>query len=387
MQSLSLGAMWNDARLRGIILQAVALCLLLLVIGYFVGNAVDNMNRMGITSGYGYLSQPANFAIGETPIAYESSHSYARALLVGLLNTIKVALLAGICSTFLGTLLGIMRLNANPLLRGLVQAYVEVVRNVPLLLQLFFWYSSILILLPNPRQALNPLPGVFLSNRGFRVPALASEQPLLIFAVLSLAAIAIAAIAILNHGHRMRTGEGRPTVPTGLLILATAILGLNLVPGQVAAIDWPALTGFNFKGGMALSPEFAALFFGLTLYTSAYISEIVRSGIQSVSAGQREAARSLGLHWWSTMRLVVLPQALRIVVPPITSTYMTLTKNSSLAVAIGYPDLVSVSNTSANQTGQAVEAIALLMAIYLAMSVSISIFMNWYNRRVAIRER
>lgn len=387
MTSLTLGGMWNDAKLRGILLQALAFMLLLAMFGYFAGNAVDNMNRMGITSGYGYLSQPANFAIGETLIAYQSSDSYARALVVGLLNTIKVAVLAGICSTFLGALFGIMRLNANPLLRGLVQAYVEVMRNVPLLLQLFFWYSSILILLPNPRQALSPVEGVFLSNRGFRVPALAVDQPGLLLSVLAAALAAIVAVVAVNRRHRMRTGQGRPTFLISLSILAAAVLALNLSPGPVAAIDWPALAGFNFKGGMALSPEFAALFLGLTLYTSAYISEIVRSGIQSVSSGQREAARSLGLRWWSTMRLVVLPQALRIVVPPITSTYMTLTKNSSLAVAIGYPDLVSVSNTSANQTGQAVEAIALLMAIYLSMSISISIFMNWYNRRVAIKER
>lgn len=387
MNSLSLSAILNDARLRGIMLQGVALFLLVLMFGYFVGNAVDNMNRIGITSGFGYLWQPANFAIGETLIAYQSADSYGKALVVGLFNTIKVAFLAGICSTCLGTLFGIMRLNTNPLLRGLVQAYVEVMRNVPLLLQLFFWYSSILVLLPSPRAALNPVPGVFLSNRGFRVPALVVEQPLLVAAAFAVAIATIVAVAAVNRRHRMKTGQAGPTFLISLGILAAVIAGLSLLPDKVAALDVPALAGFNFRGGMTLSPEFAALFLGLTLYTSAYISEIVRSGIQSVSAGQREAARSLGLRWWPTMRLVVLPQALRIVVPPITSTYMTLTKNSSLAVAIGYPDLVSVSNTSANQTGQAVEAIALLMAIYLSMSISISIFMNWYNRRVAIRER
>ena len=387
MNASSLTAMWNDARLRGILLQLAALALMLLIFGYFTGNAVGNMSRMGITSGYGYLAQPANFAIGETMIAYNSADSYGHALVVGLLNTIKVAFLAGLCSTVLGGLFGILRLSTNPLLRGVVQAYVEVMRNVPLLLQLFFWYSSILVLLPSPRAALNPVPGVFLSNRGFRMPALVVDAPGQVFSVLAVAIAAIVVVAVVNRRHRIATGEGRPTLLIALAIVFAALTVLRLSPGPVASLDIPALAGFNFKGGMALSPEFAALFFGLTLYTSAYISEIVRSGIQSVSHGQREAARSLGLKWWSTMRLVVLPQALRIVVPPITSTYMTLTKNSSLAVAIGYPDLVSVSNTAANQTGQAVEAIALLMAIYLSMSVSISIFMNWYNRRVAIKER
>lgn len=378
---------WNNAKVRGVAVQALGGVILLVLFGYFIHNAIGNMNRMGITSGFGFISQPANFAIGEKLIEYKSSDTYGRAILVGLFNTIKVATIAAVLATILGTLLGVMRLAANPLLRGLVQAYVEAVRNVPLLLQLFFWYSTILVLLPTPRQALNPLPGFFLSNRGFRVPAIDITQPGLLAAVSAAFVLASLLIARANRLHRERTGKSRPTVLIVLMLFAAAAIGFRVVAGPVVSLQIPELKGFNFAGGSALTPEFAALLFGLTLYTAAFISEIVRSGIQNVSVGQREAARSLGLKWGSTMRFVVLPQALKVVIPPLTSTYLTLTKNSSLAVAIGYPDLVNVVNTTMNQTGQAVEAIAILMVTYLSLAVSISLLMNWYNRRVAIKER
>ena len=383
----TIASLWNNAKVRGITVQAVGAIAFVALFGYFIHNAIGNMNRMGITSGFGFIGQPANFAIGETMIDYSSSDSYGKAIVVGLLNTIKVAVIAAVLSTFLGTLLGVMRMSANPLLRGLVQAYVETIRNTPLLLQLFFWYSTILILLPAPRQALIPLPGFFLSNRGFRVPALIVDQPGLLGAAVALFAIVSAATVWINRRHRERTGSSRPTAMTIVAFAAAIAIAFRLLAGPVATLELPELKGFNFVGGSALTPEFAALLFGLTLYTAAFISEIVRSGIENVSLGQREAARSLGLKWGSTMRFVVLPQALRVVVPPLTSTYMTLTKNSSLAVAIGYPDLVNVVNTTMNQTGQAVETIAILMGTYLTLAISISLFMNWYNRRVAIKER
>lgn len=379
-------AIWNDARLRGYALQALWLAAFVTLIAWFAHNAISNMTRMGITSGFGFLSQPANFAIGESVIAYSSSNNYGRVVLVGLANTIKISVLAIILSTALGTLLGVLRMSANPLLRGLMQAYVEVIRNVPLLLQLFFWYTTILVALPGPREALNPFTGVFLSNRGFRVPWLEFAYPGLALGVAVACIVVIVALRRLSDLRRQRTGRPAPLLVPSLAAIALGAATLWL--GNAApSINIPALKGFNFAGGAALSPEFAALLFGLTIYTSAFISEIVRSGISSIPTGQREAARSLGLAWWPTMRLVVLPQALRVIVPPLTSTYMALTKNSSLAVAIGYPDLVSVLNTTMNQTGQAVEAIAILMAAYLSLALSISMLMAWYNRHVAIKER
>lgn len=367
-------------------MQALWLAVFVALLAWFAHNAVSNMARMGIASGFGFLSQSANFAIGESVIAYSSTDNYGRVILVGLVNTVKVSLLATVFATLLGTLLGVLRLSANPLLRGLVQAYVEMVRNVPLLLQLFFWYTTILVALPGPRQALHPLPGVFLSNRGFRVPWLDLARPGLALCVAAACIVAIAALGRLSGMRRSATGRPAPLLAPSLAVLALGAATL-WAAGVGPSLDMPALKGLNFAGGAALSPEFGALLFGLTVYTSAFISEIVRSGISSIAVGQREAARSLGLAWWPTMRLVILPQALRVIVPPLTSTYMALTKNSSLAVAIGYPDLVSVLNTTMNQTGQAVEAIAILMGTYLALAVSISMFMAWYNRHVAIRER
>lgn len=383
---LSLAAVWNDAKLRGYVVQALSLAGFAVVMGWFAHNAVANMARMGVTSGFGFLSHPANFAIGESAIPYSSADSYGRAILVGLVNTLKVSLLSIVFATLFGTLLGVLRLSANPLLRGLVQTYVEIIRNTPLLLQLFFWYTTILVTLPGPRQALNPAPGVFLSNRGVRVPALDLPRPALTFGVVAICVAAIAALGWLSRTRRKRIGRAAPARSLSFATLALGAAAIWLF-GGAPTFDMPAQKGFDFAGGAALSPEFAALLFGLVVYASAFISEIVRSGISSVPAGQREAARSLGLAWWPTMRLVILPQALRVIVPPLTSTYMALTKNSSLAVAIGYPDLVSVLNTTMNQTGQAVEAIALLMGTYLSLALSISLLMAWYNRRVAIKER
>jgi general L-amino acid transport system permease protein len=376
---------WYDELIRSLIIQALVFGTVVLVFGFFAKNAIDNMNRVGITSGFDFLSRSANFAIGESMFEYQSSDSYGHAVLVGLANTIKVSLLGCVFATLIGTVLGVMRLSTNPLLRGLVQSYVETIRNIPLLLQLFFWYAIILNLFPGPRVALNPLPGTFLSNRGIVVPALTWSNGWLWFAGFALVAGGLFAVYLVNRRHRERTGQQRRSWPINLTLLLGVPAAL-LLSGQWIGLELPALAGFNFKGGATLSPEFAALLTGLTLYSAALISEIVRSGIQSVSAGQREAAYSVGLSWSQTMRLVILPQALRVVVPPITSIYLALTKNSSLAVAIGYPDLVSVVNTTMNQTGQAVENIAILMSAYLTLSIGISLFMNWYNAHVAIRE-
>ncbi len=317
-------------RHRAVVYQTLVAAAVVLAAWYLISNAVENLLARGIASGFGFLNREAGFEIGETTLlAYNASDTYLKALTIGLFNTFRVALPAIFFSSVIGMALGLARLAPNWLLAKLASAYVEVIRNVPLVVQLFFWYAVITESLPAPAQALSPLPWVFLSNRGFTFPTLTGHLPL--------------------------------------------------------ALDYPALTGFNFSGGGSMSPEFAALFLGLTLYTAAFIGEIVRAGILSVDRGQFEAARSLGLSDQQVMRFVILPQALRVIVPPVTSQYLNCTKNSSLAVAIGYPDLVAIVNTTINQTGQAIEGIAIIMLVYLAISVAISSLMNWYNARIALR--
>jgi general L-amino acid transport system permease protein len=305
--------------LKKLLYQGGALAAVLLLAGFLVSNALDNLAARNIASGFGFLWRESGFEIGETPIAYSAADTYWRALVVGLANTVRVSAFAILLATLLGTAVGLSRLSANLLSRGLGALYVEFIRNTPLLVQLFFWYALISEVLPAPREALQPLPGVFLSNRGMFFP----------------------------------------------------------LPGSA-----PALAGFNFVGGAHLSPEFAALLFGLTIYTAAFIAEIVRAGVLAVGRGQVEAAQALGLPRGPTLRHVVLPQSLRLIVPPLTSQYLNVIKNSSLAVAIGYPDFVSIVNTAINQTGQAIEGVAIIMAAYLTVSLSISAFMNWYNARL-----
>jgi len=290
-------------------------------------------------------------------------------------------------ATLLGVLVGIGRLSRNWLVARLASVYVEAIRNVPLLLQLFFWYSIISESMPGPRQAHQPLPGVFLSNRGLKIPALGGDA--VGWMLLGLALALAGAVALHYWGRRRQRVTGQP-FPLGRCIVALLVVlpGLGwLVGGRDITLDVPVLKGFNFAGGWTLSPELAALLFGLVIYTSAFIAEVVRSGILAVDAGQWEAAGALGLRRSVILRQVVLPQALRVIIPPMTSQYLNLTKNSSLAVAIGYPDLVSILNTTMNQTGQAIEGVLIIMAAYLSVSLSISLCMNWYNRRMALVER
>lgn len=354
----------------------------LLLFGALGGTMVENLHRFGITPGFDFLHRPANFEIGESLIAYSARDSYGQAILVGLLNTVKVALLGCALATVFGVALGVARLSGNPLLSGIVQAYVELIRNTPLLLQLFFW-SATLHALPPPRQALHPIAGVYLCNRGILVPSLADGTDigwLMLGLALSAAVVGVSLVVARRCGLPP-SGRRAAAIGTVALVFPT----VALLAGPPLVWEVPELRGFNFAGGATLSPEFAALLVGLVVNSSATISEIVRSGIQSVPAGQWEAARALGLPWHRIMRLVVLPQALRVIVPLMTSSHLSLTKNSSLAVAIGFPDLVSVVNTSANQTGQALEAMAILMATYLALSLAVSVAMNAYNRRIALR--
>jgi general L-amino acid transport system permease protein len=372
--------------LRSLLWQGLLL-LAVLGLGWWLwGNAQANLTKHGLELGFGFLGRNAGMPIGESVIPYEAGDTYGRALVVGLLNTLRVAIIGCILAALLGIILGIMRLSANPLLRGLIGGYIEVIRNTPLVIQLVFW-QAVVLSLPHVREALQPLPGVFLSQRGFKLPVLVADQAM--WGLLGAIALALLGWWLLVRRERIRqraTGRRRSTLLPGLGMLL-GLPGLAALAFGAPRIDWPALMGFNFEGGVTLSPEFAALLIGLVLYTAAFIAEIVRSGILSVHRGQWEAARALGLPPGRVMRLVILPQALRVIIPPLTSQFLNLTKNSSLAVVIGYPDLVSIANTTINQTGQAIEVISIFMAVYLGISLLTSLGMNIYNRSVQIQER
>jgi general L-amino acid transport system permease protein len=378
---------WNDPSLRSLIYQVLVLSIVGLGVWYLVSNTLHNLAVRNISTGFGFLQREAGFAIGESVIDYTPADTYGRAIWVGILNTLRVSVTGIIAATLFGTLLGIARLSKNWLVSRVASAYIEIMRNIPLLLQLFFWYAIITEVMPGPRDALHPMPGVFISNRGLKLPSVQGDA--LDWMVAGLA-IAIVAILILGHWAKKRQDATGNIFPLGraaiALIIACPVAGW-LISGASLTLEMPVLKGFNFSGGITMSPEFAALLAGLIIYTSAFVAEVVRSGIQSVSQGQWEAAEAIGLSRARMLRLVILPQALRVIVPPMTSQYLNLTKNSSLAVAIGYPDIVSVVNTTLNQTGQAIEGILIIMAAYLTVSLSISVFMNWYNKRIALVER
>jgi len=378
---------WNDPSVRSIIYQVIAVGLVALGVWFLVSNTLHNLAARNISTGFGFIGREAGFAIGESPIAYGPADTYGRAIWVGLLNTLRVAAIGLVLATLLGTFIGIGRLSKNWLVSRLSAVYVEVVRNVPLLLQLFFWYALITENMPGPRQAAHPLPGVFVSNRGLKLPSL--EGDALDWMLWGLVLAIVATLALAHWGEKRREATGRvfPLGRTALALLVGLPVAGWLASGASLTVVMPELRGFNFVGGITLTPEFAALLTGLVIYTSAFVAEVVRSGIEAVSAGQWEAAGALGLRRALVLRLVVLPQALRVMVPPMTNQYLNLTKNSSLAVAIGYPDIVSVVNTTLNQTGQAIEGILIIMAAYLTVSLSISLFMGWYNKRIALVER
>ena len=382
-------APWNDPVIRGWVFQIVVVGLVGLLAWYLVSNTMENLARQKIASGFHYLEREAGFEIGDTMIEYSPASTYARAIWVGILNTLRVAVLGIILATILGTVIGVGRLSPNWLLSRICEWYVEAFRNVPLLLWLFLFYKLISEAFPGPRQAISMLwNSVFLSNRGVYFPVPMADPIHKWMGVAFL--VGIVAAFFINRWAKKRqalTGQPFPTLSAGL----GAIVGLPfvvwLLGGAPSHMSWPELKGFNFAGGTVIQPEFTALLVGLVLYTSAFVAEIVRSGILALHKGQSEAAAALGLSRGQAMRLVLLPQALRVIVPPMTSQYLNITKNSSLAIAIGYPDLVASVNVTINQTGQAIENVLIIMAAYLTVSLSISAFMNWYNKRIALRER
>lgn len=379
---------WADPVFRSIVWQILIIGAVVAVVWYLVSNTSANLAARHIATGFGFLSRVAGVPISDAPIPYDpGTATYGRALLVGVLNTLKVAVIGIILATLLGTIIGIGRLSSNWIVAKLTLVYVEVIRDIPVLLQLLFWYTM-LQGLPAPRQAWTIGGIAYFSNRGLKVATI-DWQPGQMWAVLAFAAgIALTfAYARFSNARQEATGTKPRVWPValGLLVVVPGIVWTAVGGGLV--LDKPVLRGFNFTGGITISPEFVALLLGLVVYTAAYIAEIVRSGIEAVPQGQWEAARALGLSSGVMLRKVVLPQALRVVVPPMTSQFLNLTKNSSLAVAIGYQDVVSVATTTLNQTGQAIEGIAFIMAVYLTISLSISLFMNWYNARIALVER
>jgi general L-amino acid transport system permease protein len=374
---------------RQAVYQVLLLVALAFVVVWVVNNVAENLRRQNIASGFDFLGRTAGFDVSQSLIEYSNASTYGRAFWVGLLNTLLVAVLGIAVATVIGFVVGIARLSTNWLIARLAGTYVEVVRNVPLLLQLFFWYFAVLKTLPAPRQSHELPGGAFLNVRGLYLPAPVLQPGFGAVAVAFALGLLVALGLWLWAGrYQVRTGR-RIAVLRGSL---AAVVGLPLVTylamGSPLSFDYPVLQGFNFQGGIALLPELIALLLGLSTYTASFIAEIVRAGILGVPRGQTEAAQALGLSGGQTLRLVVVPQASRIIIPPLTSQYLNLTKNSSLAVAVGYPDFVSVfTGTVLNQTGQAVEVILLTMGVFLALSLITSLFMNWFNRRMALVER
>jgi general L-amino acid transport system permease protein len=382
-------ALLYDPKFRGILYQAALTVAFIAFVGWIVLNTVANLQRANIASGFDFFWNRAGFDISQTLISYTNDASYGRAFLVGLLNTLLVAALGIVLASILGFIVGVARLSKNWLIAKIATVYVEIFRNIPLLLQLLFWYKAVLSVLPGPRQSYQFPFGSHLSNRGLILAnPLFGEGFGKTLVALVVAILATILVATWAKRRRMATGQPFPTITVGLGILVGLPLAVFLATGAPLSFEYPELKGFNFVGGFQIKPEFMALLLGLVLYTATYIGEIVRAGILAVAHGQTEASYALGLRPGSTLRLVVIPQALRVIIPPLTSQYLNLTKNSSLAVAVGYPDLVSVfSGTVLNQTGQAVEVIFITMMVYLTISLATSAFMNWFNQRVALVER
>ncbi len=387
-QSAARAALFYDPKVRGIVYQTVILGAFVLFVWWIVGNTIENLQRQNIASGFEFLRGRAGFDVSQSLIPYSSDSTYGRALVVGLLNTILVAVLGIVTATAIGFLLGIGRLSRNWLIRKLCTVYIEIFRNIPPLLVIFFWYWGVLSVLPGPRQSLDLLLGAFVNNRGVVIPKpIWGEGAWLVAVAFALALVMAWLVRRWASARQAATGQQFPSGWTALGLVAGMPLLALAAMGFPLSFEFPELGTFNLRGGLTVNPEMLALYLALSIYTASFIAEIVRAGINGVAKGQTEASYALGLRPGSTTRLVIVPQAMRIIIPPLTSQYLNLTKNSSLAIAIGYPDLVANGGTILNQTGQAIEIVAIWMAVYLGLSLLTSAFMNWFNAKMALVER
>lgn len=388
-ESRSLLEWLNDERVRSVLYQVVVALVVILVARYLFVNTSENLQARGMSSGFGFLESTAGFSIAWSLLPYDAGDTYFHVYLVGIVNTLGVALVAIFFMTLLGFLVGVMRLSKNWLIAQIAAWYVEILRNTPLLLQILFWFLAVFSLLPRPRDSMAFLDLFFLNNRGFYMPAPIPGDGFDLTLIAILVAIGTTyAIAVWAKKRFFATGQPFPAFWTGLGILFGLPLLVFVATGSPLSFDVPALRGFNYTGGTTVPPAFCALLLALVIYHSAYLAESVRAGILSVSHGQTEAAYSLGLRPGSTLRLIIIPQAMRAVVPPMISNWMNVVKNSSLAVAIGYPDLVAVfMQTSLNQSGHAIEIVAMVMLFYMSVSLSISLALNYYNKLVQLKER
>ncbi len=382
-------AFYNNPDNRAIIYQILALAGIFLFTYFIINNMFINIEKRGINTGFDFLSSEAGFGILQTLIEYDESNSHGRVFFVGLLNTILVSVIGIIFASIIGLFVGIGRLSNNFVVSKLCMVYVETFRNIPILLQILFWYNVVLASLPGPRQSLSYFDSIFFNNRGLYLPKPLLESGFIYVAIAFILAI-ICSVYLSKWANKQHdeTGKEFPTFWVSLALIIAAPLLVLFVSGTPATLEYAALKGFNFKGGWTLIPELLALAFALSIYTATYIAEAVRAGIEAVPKGQKEAAHALGLKEHIILKKVVLPQALRIIIPPVINQYLNLIKNSSLATAIGYPELVTVfSGTSLNQVGQAIEIILMTMAVYLTLSIIISIMMNYINAKMQIKER
>ncbi|MEZ7934266.1 MAG: ABC transporter permease subunit [Sulfurospirillum sp.] len=379
----------RNQKIRGIIFQLLTVIGLVAFLWYIGTNTVANIEQRGIQTGFGFLNGTAGFGIDQSPIPYTEENTHGRVFIVGLLNTIIIAFVGIICATLVGLIIGILRLSRNWLIAKLAKAYVDFFRNIPLLLQILFWYNVVLRAMPNPKQSFNFFDMIFINNRGLYFP-LPEYNTTFFMMVGSLFCALFAAIALNAWANKRKeaTGEDFIVFPFAIGIFILFPVLAYFIGGAHLNFSFPELRGFNFKGGKTLSPEFLALTFALTIYTATFIAEAVRSGIEAVSHGQKEAAASMGFSPYQSLKLVILPQAIRIAIPPIINQYLNLIKNSSLATAVGYPEIVTVfAGTSLNQVGQAIEIISMTMLVYLIISLIVSALLNWFNHKMKIQER
>lgn len=379
----------RNQKVRGILFQILTILGLIAFLWYIGSNTMSNIEQRGIKTGFAFFHNTAGFSIDEAPISFSSNDTHARVFLVGLLNTLIITFFGIILSSMLGLIIGVLRLSKNWLIKKLAATYIDIFRNIPLLLQILFWYNVVLSTLPVPKQSINFFDSIFINNRGLYLP-LPELNSTTIAVLLSLVAIVIGGIFLNKWSNKRqeKTGEDFPVIVVVLGSLVILPIIAYFIGGANFNFDYPALRGFNFRGGKTISPEFLALLFALVIYTATFIAEAIRSGIEAVSKGQKEAAASIGLSSYQALKLVVLPQAIRIAIPPIINQYLNLAKNSSLATAVGYPEIVTVfAGISLNQTGQALEILAITMLVYLTISLIVSALLNWFNHTMKIKER